>query len=98
MYIGPFASKSETESVLSYLCCRLTRFLVLLHKPSQDTTRKVYTFVPAQKWNRSWTDGDLYKRYGLTASEIAFIEGIVRPMEINEDLFDEPTADEADDE
>jgi len=31
---------------------------------------------------RPWTDGDLYKKYGLTESEIAFIEGIVRPMEI----------------
>jgi hypothetical protein len=39
--IAPFNSKSEAESALSYLCCRLTRFLILLHKPSQDTTRKV---------------------------------------------------------
>jgi hypothetical protein len=44
--IGPFDSKSQAESVLSYLSCRLTRLLILLHKPSQDTTRKVYTFVP----------------------------------------------------
>jgi hypothetical protein len=29
--------RSEAESVLSYLSCRLTRFLILLHKPSQDT-------------------------------------------------------------
>ena len=43
--IGPFDSKSEAESALSYLSCRLTRLLILLHKPSQDTTRKVYTFV-----------------------------------------------------
>ncbi len=96
--IGPLNSRSEAESVLSYLCCRLTRFLILLHKPSQHVTRKVYTFVPAQKWTRSWTDGDLYKKYGLTASEIAFIEGIVRPMEINDELFDEPAIDEDDDE
>ena len=46
--IGPFDSKSQAESVLSYLSCRLTRLLILLHKPSQDTTRKVYTFVPTQ--------------------------------------------------
>ena len=45
MYIGPLESKTEAESVLSYLSCRLTRLLILLHKPSQDTTRKVYTFV-----------------------------------------------------
>jgi len=97
-YIGPFESKTEAESVLSYLCCRLTRLLILLHKPSQHTNRKVYTFVPTQEWTRPWTDGDLYKKYGLTASEIAFIEGIVRPMEITGDLFDEDTVDESDDE
>jgi hypothetical protein len=96
--IAPFESKSAAESALSYLRCRLTRFLILLHKPSQDTTRKVYTFVPTQEWTRTWTDSDLYKKYGLNASEIAFIEGIVRPMEITGDLFDEDTADEDDDE
>jgi site-specific DNA-methyltransferase (adenine-specific) len=81
MYIGPFDSKNQAESVLSYLACRLTRFLILLHKPSQDTTRKVYTFVPTQKWTKRWTDEDLYAKYGLSASEIAFIEKVVRPME-----------------
>lgn len=96
--IGPFDSKSQAESALSYLTCRLPRLLILLHKPSQHTTRKVYTFVPTQKWTKPWTDGDLYKKYGLTASEVAFIEGIVRPMDITGDLFDEDIADEGDDE
>ena len=82
MYIGPFDSKTEAESVLSYLSCRLTRLLILLHKPSQHTTRKVYTFVPTQDWSKHWTDADLYKKYGLTASEIEFIEKIVRPMDL----------------
>lgn len=78
--IGPFDTREEAESALSYLNCRLTRFLILLHKPSQDATRKVYTFVPAQTWDRLWTDADLYERYGLTKDEIAFVEKIVRPM------------------
>jgi site-specific DNA-methyltransferase (adenine-specific) len=82
--IGPLDSKQEAESVLSYLSCRLTRLLILLHKPWQDTTRKVYTFVPTQDWTRKWTDEDLYKKYGITAKEIAFIEKVVRPMELNE--------------
>lgn len=76
--IGPLSSKSEAESVLSYLTCRLTRLLILLHKPSQDTTRKVYTFVPTQKWTKQWADVDLYAKYDLTDEEIAFIEKIVR--------------------
>ncbi|THJ24868.1 MAG: restriction endonuclease [Nitrospira sp. CG24E] len=92
--IGPFDSKTQAESVLSYLSCRLTRLLILLHKPSQDTTRKVYTFVPTQKWTRQWTDEDLYAKYALSASEIAFIEKIVRPMDFNSDTSDEAVSDD----
>lgn len=79
--IGPLDSKAEAESVLSYLSCRLTRLLILLHKPSQDTTRKVYSFVPIQEWTRQWTDEDLYAKYGISDTEVAFIEKIVRPMD-----------------
>ena len=85
MYIGPFGSKREAESVLSYLSCRLTRLLILLHKPSQDTTKRVYTFVPVQDWNQTWTDELLYERYGLSDEEIAFIERVVRPMDLSVD-------------
>tara|TARA_B100000678_G_scaffold249153_1_gene223361 strand:+ start:2201 stop:3826 length:1626 start_codon:yes stop_codon:yes gene_type:complete len=82
LYIGPFETKDEAESALSYLSCRLTRLLILLHKPSQDTTRRVYTFVPVQDWTRTWTDADLYEKYGITEEEIGFIESLVRPMEV----------------
>lgn len=92
--VGPFDSKSQAESVLSYLSCRLTRLLILLHKPSQDTTRKVYTFVPTQEWTRRWTDADLYAKYGLSASEIAFVESIVRPMDLTTNASDETVSDE----
>jgi site-specific DNA-methyltransferase (adenine-specific) len=78
--IGPFETKGEAENALSYLSCRLTRLLVLLHKPSQHVTKKVYTFVPTQDWTRTWTDADLYKKYGLSPEEVAFVEKVVRPM------------------
>ena len=92
--IGPFDSKSEAESALSYLSCRLTRFLILLHKPSHNTTRRVYTFVPTQKWTKPWTDDLLYKKYGTTKHEIAFIEKVVRPMDLTDSSPDEPIPDE----
>ncbi|SEU21141.1 Eco57I restriction-modification methylase domain-containing protein [Variovorax sp. OV084] len=95
--IGPFGSKIEAENALSYLTCRLTRLLVLLHKPSQDTTRKVYTFVPKQDWSRPWTDADLYAKYGITDSEIEFIEKVVRPMDLTIDLLGDAAIDEAED-
>jgi site-specific DNA-methyltransferase (adenine-specific) len=83
--IGPFDSKKQAESALSYLSCRLTRLLILLHKPSQHVTRRVYTFVPTQKWTKRWTDADLYAKYGISESEIAFIEKVVRPMTDNDE-------------
>lgn len=96
MCIGPFGSRDEAESALSYLSCRLTRLLILLHKPSQDTTRKVYTFVPIQEWMRQWTDEDLYAKYGISDSEIAFIEEVVRPMDLTGDASDEAVVDDDD--
>ena len=84
MYIGPFATQKETENVISYICCRLFRFLVLLHKPSQHSTRSVYTFVPMQDFKESWTDEKLYKKYEINSQEIEFINRMVRPMSRND--------------
>ena len=87
--IGPFETQAEAESALSYLTCRLTRLLILLHKPSQDTTRKVYKFVPTQDWTQPWTDEALYAKYGITEDEVAFIEKLVRPMDLSGAADDE---------
>jgi hypothetical protein len=90
--IGPIDSETHAESVLSYLSCRLTRLLILLHKPSQHVTRRVYTFVPGQDWSETWTDEKLYAKYDITQDEIAFIESIVRPM----GLGGQPTTEDVD--
>jgi len=89
--IGPFETQVAAENAMSYLTCRLTRLLILMHKPSQDTTRRVYAFVPTQDWSRRWSDVDLYAKYGLNADEIAFIEKVVRPMDLSTDLLGDVT-------
>jgi site-specific DNA-methyltransferase (adenine-specific) len=33
--------------------------------------------------HRKWTDEDLYTKYDISASEIAFIEKVVRPMDLS---------------
>lgn len=80
---GPLPGKKNAEHVMSYMRTRFFRFLVLLNKPTQDATSKVYTFVPVQDFSKPWTDEKLYKKYGITKEEIAFIESMVRPMEPN---------------
>lgn len=83
LYIGPFDSESEASNVCTYLATRFVRFLALLRKPSQHATRPVYSFVPRQDFSKPWTDPELYSLYGSSEEEIAFIESLVRPMEID---------------
>lgn len=60
---------------------RIFRYLVSAKKKTQDASRDVYQFVPLQDFSHPWTDEMLYKKYNLTAEEIAFIESMIRPME-----------------
>lgn len=71
-------------NLCSYLETRFTRFLHSLAKSSQDATSKTYRFVPMQDFSKPWTDKELYKKYGLSEDEIAFIELMIKPMNNDE--------------
>ena len=67
----------------AYLATRFFRFMVFLKKITQDATARVYQLVPLQDFSgEPWTDEALYAKYGLSAEEIAFIEAMVKPMEV----------------
>lgn len=74
---GHFDSEDEALHYATYLRSRFVRFLVSLRKATQHATRDVYAFVPDLPMDQEWTDPKLYKRYGLTRDEIAFIESQV---------------------
>ena len=96
MVAGSFDSEVEAQSLAGCLRTRFARFLVSLRKPTQDAARGVYGFVPELPLDQAWTDAKLYRRYGLTKDEIAFIESQV--AEHDATLFDETTTEEAEDE
>ena len=81
---GRFKTKKTATLYAQYLRTRFVRFLVSLRKATQDAAKDVYAFVPEIPLNREWTDENLYKRYGLTNEEIAFVESIVQPMDTKE--------------
>lgn len=81
LVVGPMDKKEFCENVMTYMKTKLFRFLVLQKKNTQHATSKVYQFVPLQDFSHPWTDEMLYKKYGLTEDEIAFIESMIRPME-----------------
>ena len=74
-------TQEEASNLSDYLRTRFARFLLSLAKISQHGTSKTYRFIPLQDFSKSWTDAELYAKYGLTAEEIDFIESKIKPME-----------------
>lgn len=93
---GHFDTQAEAENYAKYLRTRFARFLVSLRKATQHATRDVYAFVPDLPLDQEWTDEKLYKRYGFTAEEIAFIESQVAVHDDAES--EEVSLEEGDDE
>jgi site-specific DNA-methyltransferase (adenine-specific) len=81
---GPLASKKAAISLQGYTKTRFFRFLVSVRKITQHALRSTYSWVPQQTWDRTWTDEDLYEKYGITQKEQAYIETQVRPMNLDD--------------
>ena len=84
-------NEEDANNLCEYLKTRFARFLHSLAKISQHGTAKTYRFVPLQDftgksdidWSKSIAEIDkqLYRKYNLDDSEIAFIESMIKPME-----------------
>jgi site-specific DNA-methyltransferase (adenine-specific) len=75
-------TEKQAKNIQTYVQTRFLRFLVSLRKITQHATRSTYTFVPLQDFSEPWTDEKLYAKYGITAEEQAFIESMIRPMDL----------------
>ncbi len=76
-------SKKEADNLISYMCTKFFRFMVSLIKNTQNISKGVFAFVPVQDFSKPWTDEELYAKYGLTDDEIAFIDSMIKPMDLN---------------
>jgi site-specific DNA-methyltransferase (adenine-specific) len=83
LVIGHYSTEDEARNLLTYMKTRVFRFLMSLFMYSHGITRDTFAFIPILDMTKQWTDEKLYKRYGLTEDEIAFIESKIRPMEGN---------------
>ena len=88
---GGYQDKLEAINLSQYLSSKFLRFMVGILKVSQNLYQNVYRFVPLQDftaqsdidWSKSILEIDqqLYKKYGLSAEETAFIESKIKEME-----------------
>lgn len=89
--IGNFDSKTEAQNLLRYLSTKFLRAMLSVLKVTQNGNKPVWKYVPLQNftlksdinWNASIKniDKQLYKKYGLSEEESAFIEANVKEME-----------------
>lgn len=88
--IGTFKTRIEAENALKYIKTKFARAMLGVKKATQHNPKSTWTYVPLQDftvtsdidWNKSVSEIDkqLYKKYGLSAEEISFIENKVKEM------------------
>ncbi len=81
LVVGSFEEETQARNLADYMKSRLFRFLVSQFMYSHHITKDSYSLVPILDMSKHWTDEKLYKRYGITEDEIAFIESKVKPMD-----------------
>lgn len=89
--IGKFNSQNEAAAAHKYIMTKFARAMLGTLKVTQDNPRETWLNVPLQDFTTSsdidWSksvpeiDKQIYKKYGLTDDEIAFIEEKIKPME-----------------
>jgi site-specific DNA-methyltransferase (adenine-specific) len=89
LVVGAYEREEQARNLVSYMKTRFFRFLVSQFMYSHHITKEAYSFVPILDMDTEWTDEKLYRRYGLTEEEIAFIESKIRPMDTDTEHSDE---------
>ncbi len=79
-----FETMDAGKNFISYLKTKFFRALVSSVKISQDALSSVYRFVPMQDYSKSWSDKELYLKYGLSSDEIEFIESTYSDLDLSE--------------
>lgn len=88
--IGRFETRKEAESCLKYIKTKFSRLLHNILKITQNGAPETWRLVPLQDFTAGsdidWgvsvaeVDAQLYRKYGLSAEEVAFIESKVKEM------------------
>lgn len=58
-------SEIECRNMVDYIKTKFFRFMVFVKKKTQHCPSSVFQFVPLQDFSKSWTDAELYDKYGL---------------------------------
>jgi site-specific DNA-methyltransferase (adenine-specific) len=80
LIVGSFDTEKEAINMHSYVKTKFFRFMLALRRITQNTSRSMFGFIPDLPVDTDWTDSKLYKKYGLTGEEQAYIEKMIKEM------------------
>jgi site-specific DNA-methyltransferase (adenine-specific) len=89
MVAGVFDRLKDAENYAAYLRTKFVRFLIRQRKISQHNRPDTFAFVPDLPMDKEWTDADLYKKFGITRDEQAYIDSLIKPMSPEAEVEDE---------
>lgn len=81
LIVCPCQTEREARNVYSYLRTKFVRFLILQTLSGMNISTNNFRFVPWLDFSKSWTDEELFTRYGLTETEIQFIDDLIKNMD-----------------
>ena len=70
---GSFKTLKEAEYFLSFVRTDFVRFLFGIRKPTQNTSRKTFSWIPLMNTKKSWTDEELFEYFNITEKERKYI-------------------------
>lgn len=83
--IGPFETQEEQKYCLDYMKTNFFRALLYFARAQKNTTAKTYRFIPLLNFDKTWTDIELYKMFGLDNTEIDYINSLIKTTKHNTD-------------
>ncbi len=81
LLLRTFDKEQEAKNMVTYVKTMFFRFLMSTILLTQNIAKDKFQFIPVQDFSHPWTDEMLYTKYGLTDTEIAFIESLIRSIE-----------------
>lgn len=76
LMVGPFKNEEISVNVKEYMTTKFFRFLVGIRK-NKNMTSETYSFVPLIDFSNKVCDAELYRIFGLSVSEINYIEKMI---------------------
>lgn len=83
LLIGGFDTLEVATNVMNYLKTKFARFLVSQTLSAINLSKDKFGFVPQINFKKEVSEEELYKEYGLSSENVAFINSLIHSFDMN---------------